>query len=180
MFEPFQDRNPHFFGKISLSWFLMKVFQKPIGLIVLWPNNSGKNSGCVEPIWMICWLIFDHIGQTWTNLDHLSVCTSLFWPFYLDLCIRTCLFGPVYTDLSIWTCIFEYVYLDLSLWTHIFRHIYLDPSIWTRLFGPAYLDQCFTRGYTGFQCDGMWGKERTWAIRGDNYENFKITTKRCK
>ena len=35
MFEPFQDRNQNFFGKISLS------FRKHIGSIVLGPNHSG-------------------------------------------------------------------------------------------------------------------------------------------
>ena len=28
MFEPFQDRNPHFFGTVSLSWFIMKSISK--------------------------------------------------------------------------------------------------------------------------------------------------------
>ena len=42
MFEPFRDQNPHFFGKISLSWFVMQDFRKLISSIVLWTNHSEK------------------------------------------------------------------------------------------------------------------------------------------
>ena len=36
MFEPFQDRNPHFFGTVSLSWFVMKSISKTYSFN-LWP-----------------------------------------------------------------------------------------------------------------------------------------------
>ena len=42
MFEPFQDRNPHFFGMIRLSSFFMQDFRKRIDSVVLGPNHSGK------------------------------------------------------------------------------------------------------------------------------------------
>ena len=46
IFEPFRDQNPHFLWKISLWWFFIKVYQKPISSITLWPNHLGiKNSG---------------------------------------------------------------------------------------------------------------------------------------
>ena len=102
--------------------------------------NYTRGPGCAGPIWMICWLILDHIGTIWTKLDILSVWTSLFWPVYFELCIWTCLFGPVYLDTSIWTCLFGPVYLDSYIWTRLFGSVYLDPFIGTRIFGPVYLD----------------------------------------
>ena len=42
MFEHFQDKNPHFFGKINLRWFVMQDFSNWIGLIVYWTNHSEK------------------------------------------------------------------------------------------------------------------------------------------
>ena len=37
-----QNRNIHFFGNISLSWFFIKYFQKHKGFFSFWPNSSGN------------------------------------------------------------------------------------------------------------------------------------------
>ena len=36
MFDPFQDRNPHFFGTVSLSWFVMKSISKTYSFNLFW------------------------------------------------------------------------------------------------------------------------------------------------
>ena len=72
MFGPFLDPNPHFFGKISLSWFVMQDFRKWIGSIVLWPNHPGKLLW--GRIWIFVEVIFFNpseigvLGLTWRVL----------------------------------------------------------------------------------------------------------------
>ena len=43
MFEPFQHRNPHFFGKVSLSWFVMKYILKTYSFNLFWTKPLRKN-----------------------------------------------------------------------------------------------------------------------------------------
>ena len=45
MFKPFQDRNPHFFGKISLSYFFMKSYWKQIDSILFDQITQEQNVG---------------------------------------------------------------------------------------------------------------------------------------
>ena len=42
MFEPFQDRNPHFFGTVSLSWFVMKSISKTYSFNLFWTKPLRK------------------------------------------------------------------------------------------------------------------------------------------
>ena len=43
MFEPFQDRNPHFFGTVSLSWFVMKSISKTYSFNLFWSKSLRKS-----------------------------------------------------------------------------------------------------------------------------------------
>ena len=42
MFEPFQDWNPHFFGTVSLSWFVMKSISKTYSFNLFWSKPLRK------------------------------------------------------------------------------------------------------------------------------------------
>ena len=42
MFEPFQDRNPHFFGTVSLSWFVMTSISKMYSFNLFWAKPLRK------------------------------------------------------------------------------------------------------------------------------------------
>ena len=42
MFEPFQDRNPHFFQTVSLSWIVMKSISKTYSFNLFWTQPLRK------------------------------------------------------------------------------------------------------------------------------------------
>ena len=42
MFEPFQDRNPHLFGTVSLSWIVMKSILKTYSFNLFWTKPLRK------------------------------------------------------------------------------------------------------------------------------------------
>ena len=63
MFEPFQDRNPHFFGTVSLSWNVIKFIFKRIASIYFGPNHSGKKFRA--EIWIFEKVIFFFSAEIW-------------------------------------------------------------------------------------------------------------------
>ena len=63
MFDPFRDRNPHFFGPISLSWFVMQDFWKWISSMVLCQNHSGNFFW--GEIWIFVEVIFNDPTKNW-------------------------------------------------------------------------------------------------------------------
>ena len=78
MFGPFQDQNQISFGKDSLSKLFMKIFWKPIGYIVFWPNHSGEKILC--KIWIFCGSNFLFHLCNWgfgTNIENNAAVTQL-------------------------------------------------------------------------------------------------------
>ena len=93
MFEPFWDRNSHFYGIFRLSWFFMQDFQKRIDSVVLGPNHSGKFFGgrnldfCESYfLWPFC------NGVFWTNMESNAAVTLHFEDLAVNnyLCTFTC------------------------------------------------------------------------------------------
>ena len=80
MFEPFQDRNQHFFGTVSLSWIVMKFISKTYSFNLFWikplrKNISGQNLDFWKSYFLfLCWnLVF------WTNMESNAAVTLRSW-----------------------------------------------------------------------------------------------------
>ena len=95
MFEPFQERNPHFCGTVSLSSFVMKSISKMYSLNLFWTKPlrnkiSGQNLDfCKSYFQFLCcnWVF-------WTNMESNAALTLHFedlavqnYLFLKDLCI---------------------------------------------------------------------------------------------
>ena len=111
MFQPIRDRNPHFVGKMSVSWFFNKVFQNSIGSSVLWPNYSQKELGgkiqiFVEVIFFASEFLF--LGLTWRTML-LYGCTLKILRYFLCVCIYWW---------KIWNCS---IYCFWSMWSFSFK-----------------------------------------------------------
>ena len=96
MFEAFQDRNPHFFGTVSLSWIVMNIISKTYSFSLYWTKPLrkiflGQNLDFWKSYFLFpCWnWIF------WTNMESNAALTLHFgdlavqnYLFLKDVCIR--------------------------------------------------------------------------------------------
>ena len=103
MFEPFQDRNQHFFGTVSLSWIVMKSISKTYSFNLLWTKPLRKKFWA--KIWIFAKVFFfdffaeiGFFGLTWRVTS---------WELYL-------IFWSIYSILGTEK---EIIFFLLLLWT---------------------------------------------------------------
>ena len=92
MFEPFQDRNPHFFGTVSLIWFVMKFISKTCSFNLFWtkPLRKKKFGRNLD----FCGSYFQFLRWNWvfrTNMESNAAVTLHFE----DLAVQNYLFLKV-------------------------------------------------------------------------------------
>ena len=89
MFEPFQERNPHFFETISLSWFVMKSILKTYSfncfltksLRIFFNGNLVflRNLFSISPTWnWVFWTYMESNAAVRIHLEDLAVPNYLF------------------------------------------------------------------------------------------------------
>ena len=100
MFEPFQDRNPHFFGTVSLSWLFMKSISKTYSLnLFLTKPLRKKFLGQKLDFWKSYFQFLRWNWVFWTNMGSNAAVTLQFE----DLAVKNYLFLK-YGFICWWKC----------------------------------------------------------------------------